>query len=298
MKNIFKKCLPLVFLFPAAAYAQDSTDSTAVAKDNTEQTEKPARKEVRNTFENAVLINNQTVEAPRSKNLDFMIQHRFGVIKDYKDFWGFFAPSNIRLGLTYGINDRLSIGAGVTKNNYLVDLQWKYIILKQTKGNEIPLSLAYYGNLSRSTKEQDNFMNQENKYVADNRLSYFHELMVARKFGTKVGVQLAFTYSYFNLMDSGMAHTNYGISFAGRYKVSPQGSIMVDFDYPITKSDVNPAKPNLGFGYEIATSGHQFQIFFTTADAISNQYVRVYNQNDFSKKQFLIGFNITRDWGF
>jgi hypothetical protein len=95
-----------------------------------------------------------------------------------------------------------------------------------------------------------------------------------------------------------MIHDNYGASLVARYKVTPQGSVMLDFDYPVTKATTNPAKPNLGIGYEIATSGHQFQIFITTADAISNQMYRVYNQNDFTKTQFLIGFNITRQWGF
>ena len=285
-----------MFLIPGSIYAQNAADSTAA--DTTAPVAKPSHKLVKNTFENAVLINNQTVEAPHKKTLDFIIQHRFGVVKDYTDLWGFFAPSNIRLGLTYGITDRISIGAGVTKDNYPVDLQWKYIGLRQTKDGSMPVTVAYYGNVSKSLKSQANFMNQENKYISTNRLSFFHELMVARKFGSKIGVQAAFTYSYFNLMDSGMSHPNYGVSVLGRYRVTPQGSITVDFDYPITKSSVNPAKPNLGFGYEISTSGHQFQVFFTTANQISNQTERVYNQNDFLKRQFLIGFNITRAWGF
>src|ERR1039458_8051545 len=153
MKNIIKKCLLLIFLIPGTIYAQNATDSNAVA-------EKAVAKPVKNTFENAVVINNQTVEGEHAKNLDFVIQHRFGVVDNATDFWGFFAPSNIRLGLTYGITDRFSVGAGVTKNNYLVDLNWKYIFLKQTKGGEMPVTVAYYGNASRSMLGQDNFIDQ------------------------------------------------------------------------------------------------------------------------------------------
>ena len=293
MNTILKKCLLLVFLIPGAVFAQNATDSAA----NT-PAEKPTPQPVKNTFENAVIINNQTVEGEHAKNLDFVIQHRFGVMDNATDLWGFFAPSNIRLGLTYGITNRFSVGAGVTKNNYQVDLNWKYIFLKQTKGGEMPVTLAYYGNISRSMLGEDNFLNQTDKYQADDRLSYFNEIMIARKFNSKLSVQAAFTYSYFNLLDSGMANANLGASLAARYKVSPQGSIMLDYDYPITKATLNPAKPNLGIGYEIATSGHTFQVFFTTADQISNQGQRVYNQNDLLKRQFLIGFNITRNWGF
>jgi len=297
MKNIIKKCLPvLVGLFPAVLFAQENAQD--VKTDSTTEVVKPVKKYVKNTFENSVLINTQTVEAPHQKSLDFIIQHRFGVVKDATDLYGFFAPSNIRLGLTYGLTDRASIGVGVTKNNYLLDLQYKYIFLKQTKGAGMPISLAWFGNISRSMKEDDEFNNQDNKYVADNRLSYFNEIMVARKFNANISVQLAFTYSYFNLLDSGMEHTNYGLQLAARYKVTPQGSVMLDYGYPITKSFLNPAKPTLGFGYEIATSGHTFQVFFCTADGISNQMMQVYNQNDITKRQFLIGFNITRQWGF
>ncbi len=295
--NLIQKCLLLVFLIPAGVFAQSGTDSSGAAQDNS-ATEKPTPKPVKNTFDNALVINNQTVEAEHAKNLDFVIQHRFGVVDNATDFWGFFAPSNIRLGLTYGITNSLSVGAGVTKDNYLVDLNLKYIFLKQTKGGEIPVTVGYYGNVSRSMLGQDNFLNQSDQYQATDRLSYFNELMVARKFGSKLGLQLAFTYSYFNLLDSGMSYANMGISFAGRYKVTPQGSVILDYDYPITKAAINPAKPNLGIGYEIATSGHTFQVFFTTADQISNQNLRVYNQNDLLKRQFLIGFNITRNWGF
>ena len=294
MNTILKKCLLLIFLIPGAIYAQNATDSTASTP-----AEKPAPVPVKNTFENAQIINNQTVEGEHAKNLDFIIQHRFGVIDNATDFWGFFAPSNIRLGLTYGITNRFSVGVGVTKNDYLVDLNWKYIFLKQTKGGEMPITLAYYGNVSRSMLGQENFIDQTNQYQALDRLSYFNELMVARKFNQHLSVQLAFTYSYFNILsDSGMSYGNMGVSLAARYKVSPQGSVMLDYDYPVTISPVNPAKPNMGIGYEIATSGHTFQVFFTTADQISNQNVRVYNQNDFLKRQFLIGFNITRNWGF
>ena len=293
MNTILKKCLLLVFLIPGAIYAQSATDSAASTP-----AEKPAPQPVKNTFENAVIINNQTVEGEHAKNLDFVIQHRFGVMDNATDLWGFFAPSNIRLGLTYGITNRLSVGAGVTKNNYLVDLNLKYIFLKQTKGGEMPITLAYYGNISRSMLGKDNFLNQTDQYQADDRLSYFNEIMIARKFNSHLSVQAAFTYSYFNLLDSGMANANLGASLVARYKVSPQGSVMLDYDYPITKASLNPAKPNLGIGYEIATSGHTFQVFFTTADQISNQGQRVYNQNDLLKRQFLIGFNITRNWGF
>jgi hypothetical protein len=111
-----------------------------------------------------------------------------------------------------------------------------------------------------------------------------------------------------------MERSYLGLSFIGRYKFSPQSSILLEFDMPITqygvtKTTVNSStsvteetryypRVNPGIGYEVATSGHQFQIFVATAAAIINQESRAFNQNDFTDKGLLIGFNITRQWGF
>jgi len=268
------------------------------AEDTLQDQTKKVNQPVKATFENSVLINNETVENPPQKTLDFIIQHRFGVIKNTDDLFGLFASSNVRLGLTYGLTDRLAVGIGATKNNHLYDLQWKYVLLKQTKPKGIPVTVAYFGDVARSASDKDHFLNSENKYKGSNRLSYFHELMIARKVNSHISLQVAGTYSYFNIIDSLMEHTNIGTSFVGKYRFSPQSSVIVDFDYPVTVPEINKPKPNLGLGLEVSTSGHQFQIFVCTQDAIINQYTRVFNQNDFVKREIMLGFNITRQWGF
>jgi hypothetical protein len=181
----------------------------------------------------------------------------------------------------------------------------------------MPVTVSYYGDVARQAGSHTNFMNQDNVYKQTDRLSYFHELMVARKITSKFSAQAAVTYSYFNFVDTTsqpVEHANNGASFIGRYQFSPQSSVMVEFDLPLTSRKVTTItastatsetketkyypKPNFGIGYEVATSGHQFQIFVCSADAIINQVNRVYNQNDFFDKGLLLGFNITRQWGF
>src|SRR5277367_5402197 len=67
---------------------------------------------VHGTFKATHIINTQTVEQPGKKVLEFMIMHRFGQLNQgaYNLFGLDFA--SLRLGLTYGICDRLSIGIG------------------------------------------------------------------------------------------------------------------------------------------------------------------------------------------
>lgn len=59
--------------------------------------------------------------------------HRFGSVKNgYKDFFGLFAPSNIRLGFSYVPIKNLNIGFGFTKENLLWDVRAKYALIAQT----------------------------------------------------------------------------------------------------------------------------------------------------------------------
>ena len=55
-------------------------------------------------------------------------------------------------------------------------------------------------------------------------------------------------------------------------------------------------RPSLSFGFEVSTSAHAFQIFFTNYQEILSQKNSAFNTNDFKEGQFLIGFNITRLW--
>ncbi len=297
-----KLILAMLFISPVV-FAQDNSNAAGAKSDEQTSAREP-RKEVKGTFESATLINNQTIETVHKKTLEFMIQHRFGVIDNSADMFGIFGPSNIRIGLDYGITKRLSVGLGATKSRQLYNLEWKYALLKQTQHGGMPISVTYFGTVGRSASSKNFFQIKDDakpdttKYEASDRFSYFHEIMIARKINEHVSLQLGGSYSHVNLVDSGMKHDIIGVHFAGRYKFSPQSSVLVEFDYPMVTHDVNKNMPNLGIGYEVSTSGHAFQVFICTADGINNQQMMVYNTNDFSKKQVLLGFNITRLWGF
>jgi len=248
------------------------------------------------TFACPVLINNQTVKNLNKKTLDFTIQHRFGIISTRKDLWGLFAPANIRLGVSYGLTKRLTLGLGVSKFKQIYDANWKLALLRQTKENGMPLSVTYFGSVGRSDLPNSSFYNEDKLYDVVDRFFYFNELMIARKFSEKISMQLAAKYAHFNYVTPGTEHNVFGASFAGRYKFTKQSSVILEFDYPITKHTVNPQEPNLSLGYEVSTGGHQFQVFVGTSDNILDAQIIGYNHNDFTKRQVLIGFNITRLW--
>ena len=101
----------LCLLLNGAILAQDST---VVAQEAITPVAKA--KPVKNTFEGIWIIDNQTVMVSNKGTFEMDILHRFGTIKNkYEDLWGFWAPSNIRLGFSYVPINNLLVGFSLTK---------------------------------------------------------------------------------------------------------------------------------------------------------------------------------------
>ncbi len=245
------------------------------------------------TFETSVLIDNHTVATPYKGGKEFIIYHRFGTVKNgITDIFGIYAPSNIKLGFNYGVTDNLMVGVGSTKDYKLQDLQWKYAILKQTQSGRIPVSLSYYGNAVLDARADDAF-GPADQYKAIHRFSYFTQLIVARRFNDVFSVQAAPGFIYYNAVEQGLNNANFSIHAGARAKIFGYNSLMLEYDQILTKQDAFEPKPNVSFGYEIVTGTHSFQLFVANYSQIINQRNLLYNTNDFTKGDFLVGFNIT-----
>lgn len=353
MKSIlyrFKKRLPLaaflivcILMYSTTIHAQDKKavrDTTAV-KDSTAVEDEPSGpvkvKPVKNTFESIWIIDNQTVLVPIKGTFEMDIMHRFGTVtKGYDDFWGFFAPSNIRLAVAYAPVNKLYLGLGITKGNMLWDGSAKYSIITQTPG-KYPVSISYYANMAYDTrKDPDGSLF---KHSSD-RLSSFNQLIIARKVTEKLSLQVAPSVShqnsvngYYTKNDSTgqeifreMKWDQFSVALSGRYKLTEVTSLMVNYDQPITKHATRNPDPNLSFGLEFNTSNHSFQLFMGNYSYLNQQRNNLFNQNspfgynDLTKThtnlktddpgtekdegtkvkggQFVIGFNITRLWNY
>ena len=294
------RCLPVVMLFFCAG-SLNAQDSTATAEQP--QPELKVVRYAKRTFESVLLMDNQTVMVPKKGSLEMIIQHRFGIVNNgVKDMFGLFAPSNIRLGLNYVPIKKLNVGAGLTKERMQTDINAKYAILLQTENNHMPISVSVFGNMVIDTRNKSNF-----RYDAY-RLSYFSEIMVARKITDRISAQAAATFSWYNNVEGyvdskgdiqkKMNNGHLAMSFLGRYKFSDKSSIVIDYDQPLTQHPTNNPHPNIAFGFETVTDSHAFHIFAGNYYGIVPQSSNFFNQNDYTKGQFVIGFNITRLWAF
>jgi len=299
----------LFFLISTISFAQDvATDSTGV-----QEKDKP----VRSPFESGYLLDAQTTVIQNAHTLEAVIQHKFGTVENgHSDLFGIYAPgSNIRIGLDYVLLKNFQLGIGITKKNMTSDLNAKWTIMQQTRKNTFPVAIAVYGNVAvdgrnisafeSGTVQVAHHLGSVNDFKFPDRLSYFSELIIGRKFNDWLSLQAAASFTHYNSAGLLYDHDIVSVHFNGRIKVSPQGSITFNYDEPLKIKDiseqrdwVNHARPNLTVGYEISTSTHAFQIFIGSASGLLPQDNMMYNQNDFTKNQLSIGFNITRLWGF
>ncbi len=255
-------------------------------------------KPVRFTFGSLTLIDMNTTETPYKGGLQLEIHHRFSLIQNYHNIFGIYGSANTRIGLNYGITDRLMVGVGTTKENQLQDIQWKYLILQQTEDNKMPVSLSYYGNMVIDLRSEDAF-GPADQFRQIHRLSYFTQFIVARKINKVLSVEIAPSVSYFNSVPQNVDSTrgyknfNIGISAGARANLFGSHSVIVEYDQLLTKQDIAvQPKPNLSLGWEINTATHTFQIFVANYNQIINQRNFVFNTNDFKSSEWLVGFNI------
>ena len=293
----------LLCLFSFQATAQEDE----VAADE-EETTLPVDRPIRNVFESSLLIDNQTVVVPVKGTFQFDIQHRFGTLQNgIEDFFGFYAPSNIRMGLQYVPIQNLQLGVGFTKANTLVDFNGKYSLITQHTGKSVPLSVTYFGNAVWDPRSADD----REVYHSSDRFSFFHQLLVARKVNDWLSLQLAPSLSHYNLqIDRTLRNDHFALAFGAQVKISSVMSIILGVDQPLTKhNDGNPSpnpNPNLSLGVQISTSSHAFQIFVGNYNRLIPQENNMYFQGNYYDsfdsffdnfdERFRLGFNITRLW--
>lgn len=256
--------------------------------------EKPSRP----AFEGSFVINNPSNVLFPAKTLEIQIKHRFGLINGGdNDLAGIWGPSNIRLGATYAVSDRVTIGYGTTKFNRLHEFSLKGAILRQTRSNSMPISVSYYGNTAIDGRKKEHFTNDLDRF------SYFHQLIIARRFNRNFSAQLAPSVSHYNLIEDKQRNDRIALGIAARHKISFKTAILLDLNFPFTHhlegvKFENDPEPGFAIGVEFATAGHAFQIFVGNYSSIVPQQDIMFNQNKFFQGDMLFGFNITRSYSF
>jgi Membrane bound beta barrel domain (DUF5777) len=294
--KILHLVLALSFLY-AKTYAQDSLLKSI----NDSMSLQPQRSIVTGTFKALYVVNMKTIEAPAAGALNVEIQHRFGTVNKgaYNLFGLDFAT--LRLGLDYGISDRLSIGIGRSSNLETFDGYLKYKLLRQTENNTpMPVSVSILGTIDYFTHHFD--VGQEQNILKDEyRFSYTTQLLIARKFSERFSLQLVPTFIHYNMVQ-GIDDLNnvFALSAGGRMKITKRMAITTEYNYLFPNQLLSPLDPprtnSLSFGWDIETGGHVFQLVFTNSQSmVESQYIGQ-TSGTWGKGYIYFGFNISRNF--
>lgn len=250
--------------------------------------------EVEATFKSTRLISGQTTEMRSAGILDFVISHRFGrVNQGIEQFYGL-DDAYIRLGLDYGITDRLNVGIGRSSFQKVVDGSLKYKILIQQKGQKsMPVSMVAFTSLAIKTGDGA-FSDPNADHPFSDRLYSTFQLLVSRKMNTDLSLQFMPTFIHRNLVPSSEYPNDViALGVGGRYKVSKRVAINAEWFPQVTEK--GPEVTNaLSFGVDIETGGHVFQLHLTNSRSMIEQGFISETTGNWGDGDIHIGFNISR----
>ena len=286
MKNlVFFVVLVVIGLRPALA--QDDLMSLL------EDTE-PKKEFVKNAFKGTRIINGHSIEHLANGVLDFRISHRFGRINGGAYQLYGLDQATIRLGLDYGITDRLTIGFGRSSSKKEIDGFIKYRLIWQSRGkNAIPFSMIL---VSGMTVNGLKFENPEQTNYYTSRLAYYYQVLLGRKFSENFSLQVAPTMVHRNIVDLTVnRHDVYAVGVASRYKFTKRMAFMTEYFYVVPGEPVDTKyKNSLSLGLDIETGGHVFQLHFTNALGMNERAFITETDGDWGKGDIQFGFNVSR----
>jgi len=276
----------ILFMFSIPVFAQDDLMSLLNDEEGSQKVEA--------AFKSTRLISGQTTEMRSAGILDFVISHRFGTVNQgIEQFYGL-DDSQIRLGLDYGITDRLNIGIGRSSYQKIVDGSLKYkILVQQTGEKSIPISLVAFTSLAIKTGDGA-FSDPTVDHPFGDRLYSTFQLLVSRKMNTNLSLQFMPTFIHRNLVPSAEYPNDVvALGVGARYKISKRVAVNAEW-YPQVTDKAEGIYDALSFGIDIETGGHVFQIHITNSRSMIEQGFVSETSGNWADGDIHIGFNVSR----
>jgi len=261
---------------------QDQQDKKA-AKEKTEVTT--------SIFKTTRIVNGQSIENTGAGILDIKISHRFGPLN--QGSYNFFGldQATMRLGLDYGVSNRLEIGIGRSTYNKEFDGFYKLRILRQSTGKvTMPISISLTSNAvwrtinSAPTAYPTNYSDQ---------FSFANQVILARKFGDYFSLQFVPTMVHYNIVATkAIPNDLYSVGTGFRLRLSKRVNLTGEYYYQVTQ--FQGTYNSLSLGFDIETGGHVFQLFFTNSTGINESSFITQTTGQWGNGGVHFGFNISR----
>tara|TARA_R110002072_G_scaffold241196_1_gene400021 strand:- start:74966 stop:75799 length:834 start_codon:yes stop_codon:yes gene_type:complete len=238
-------------------------------------------------------INLLTVEPLDKKSLHFAIMHTFGPLDGgIENLFGLDNGANIQFSFEFALSDKLSIAASRTSQDKLYNVFGRYHVFQQTQNGSKLFSLSLAGGAGVNSSNYK-FLPEPAPTFSE-RMSYFGQVMLARKFSPKISIQVTPMMAYFTdirpvYQIEGTENLYLALGFSGKFKVTDRSSLSLQY-IPNLNTDL---RDNFGIGWDIEAGGHVFQMYFVTSQALNEQYLLA-GGNGTIGDGFRLGFNVNR----
>lgn len=277
----------LLCLISIKSYSQDN-DLLNLVEDKT-----PKKEIVKNAFKSIRVINGHSMEFLSPGTMDFRILHRFGQLNQgSKNFFGL-DQASMRLGFDFGILQNLQVGVGRSTFKKELDGYLKYAPIRQSTGSHsFPATIAFVAGITMNTMDfadpaMDNYMS--------NRLAYYFQSIIGRKFSEGLTLQLSPTLVHNNLVPySYQPNDVYSLGFGGRVKMSKRMAFTWDYFYLFNGIEKNTNYNPLSVGVDIETGGHVFQLHVSNAVGMNERAFITETTSSWENVDIRMGFNLSR----
>ncbi len=244
------------------------------------------------TFKSSRVVNGQSIENVGVGVLDFKILHRFGAINQggYELFG--LDQATMRMGLDYGLTKRWMFGVGRSTYQKQYDGFVKFKVLQQQTGlKEVPVGISLVSTVMyKSLRSSPNA--QYIEYNTD-KITYAHQLLIARKFNDYFSMQITPTIIHYNLVEKSSLPNDFkSVGISMRQRISKRVNITSEYFYRIDK--LEGYHDPLTFGLDIETGGHVFQLHVTNSTGMTERTFINETTGSWSNKDIRFGFNLVR----
>ena len=246
------------------------------------------------TFKGTRIINGQSVELPAKGNLQFLIEHRFGTINSGAyELWGL-DQAQMRMSFDYGLTNNTAIGLARNSFQKTFEASIKSRLVRQKMNGGSLISVTSYNAVFANSIR---WANPERANLFSSRLSYAHQIMIARKFNSSLSLQLTPSLIHRNLVDKKDINNDYvALGIGGRYKLTKRVSLNAEYFYQFKR--LNELFENsLSIGFDIETGGHVFQLHVTNSQGMFERAFIGETTGKWSAGDLYFGFNISRVFG-
>ena len=246
------------------------------------------------TFKGTRLINGHSIETKGRGDLEFIFAHRFGAVNEgLYELFGL-DEAYVRIGLDYGFSDHFSASIGRNSVDKSLDGYIKYKIARQRSGaSAFPLSITGLGGIVYKASPQRDQVPEGFNTV--DRLAYVGQLLIASKINGRFSVQLMPTMIHKNAVEQRKEDNDqFALGLGGRIRLTKGVALTSEYYHRINAPATKPLHNTFGFGVDIETGGHVFQLVLTNTSGLTERAFITETEGEFFEGDIHFGFNVTR----